>query len=120
MKIDAALTPLTRPPSGPAAPEEQKQAEPSKQIASRQQENYVQNSLKTAEMRLARGNDSLEISAAGQALLEQSLREQDRPHDPAEAARADRTADVEIARKAVEPGERTTPGEMPNLLVARK
>jgi hypothetical protein len=120
MKIDAALTPLTRPPSGPAAPEEKKQAEPSKQIASRQQESYVQNSLKTAEMRLARGNDSLEISAAGQALLEESLRDQDKPHDPAVTERADKTADAEITRKAAEPSTRTTPGEMPDLLVAKK
>ena len=120
MKIDAALTPLTRPPSGPTAPVEKKQAEPSNPLAARQQANYLQNSLKTPEMRLARGKDSLEISAAGQALLEQSLRELDRPHDPAESVRAEKAANAEIARKAVEPGEKTTPGEMPNLLVARK
>lgn len=120
MKIDAALTPLTRPPSGPPAPEEKKQAGPSNPLAARQQASYVQNSLKTPEMRLARGNDSLEISAAGLALLEQSLREQDRPHDPAEAVRADQTAIAEIARKAVEPGAKSAPGEMPDLLVAKK
>jgi hypothetical protein len=120
MKIDAAVTPLTRAPSGPAAPEEKKQAGPSSPLASRQQENYVQNSLKTAEMLLARGNDSLEISAAGQALLEESLRDQDKPHDPAVTERADKTADAEITRKAAEPSARTTPGEMPDLLVAKK
>lgn len=120
MKIDAALTPLTRPPSGPAAPEEKKQAGPLNQLATRQQESYVQNSMKTAEMRLARGNDSLEISAAGQALLEESLRDQDKPHDPAVTERADKTADAEITRQAVEPGAKATPGEMPDLLVAKK
>jgi hypothetical protein len=71
-------------------------------------------------MRLARGNDSLEISAAGQALLEESLRDQDKPHDPAVTERADKTADAEITRKTAEPSARATPGEMPDLLVAKK
>ncbi len=120
MKIDAALTPLARPPSSPAAPEEKKQAGPSNPLAARQQEGYVQKYQKTAEMRLARGNDSLEISAAGQALLEESLSNQDKPHGPAVTERADKTANAEITRKTAEPGVKTTPGQMPDLLVAKK
>ncbi|MHB8077741.1 MAG: hypothetical protein ACYDIE_00620 [Candidatus Krumholzibacteriia bacterium] len=120
MKIDPALTPLTRPPSGPTAAEEKKQAGATNVLADRQRASYVQNALKTPEMRLARGNDSLEISAAGQALLEKSLREKDQPHDPAEAARADKAAVAENTRKAADPAAQATPGEMPNLLVAKK
>lgn len=119
MKIDTTLTPLTRPQPG-SVDSEDKKAGPTRVLAERQKASYVQNALKTPEMRLARGNDSLEISAAGRALLEESLREKDRPHDPAESVRADKTADALIARKAVEPGNQTTPGEMPNLLVAKK
>lgn len=120
MKIDTTLTTLTRPPSSPLAPEEKKQAGPASVLSDRQKASYVQEALRTPEMRLARGNDSLEISAAGRALLEESLREKDRPHDPAESARADRTANAESARNASEPGGMPQPGELPNLLVARK
>lgn len=120
MKIDAALTPLTRTPTGPAAPEEKKQAGAPNMLAERQRASYVQNSLKTPEMRLARGNDSLEISAAGRALLEESLREKDKSHDPAEALRADKAAATENARQTAAPDDKLTPGELPNLLVAKK
>jgi len=119
MKIDTSLTPQTRPQTGPTPSEEKKQPGAMNVLADRQKATYVQNALKTPEMRLARGNDSLEISAAGRALLEESLRDKDRPHDPAEAARAERSAEAQVARKA-EPDKPAVPGEMPNLLVAKK
>jgi hypothetical protein len=113
MKIDNSQLPQAR-AADPTLTAERKQVQGPDLLAAKQNTPASEKMRSSPELRIARGGDSLEISAAGRALLEESLRQQAKPADVArKAAQEARTGKTEAQTEK-------PPGEVPNLLLARK
>ena len=110
MMIDTTRT-LPAPAATPARGSDRKQVAAPDPLTADRKADAARRGVGTPQLRAARGGDSLEISAAGRRLLEESLR----PHaDPQAAARKARAEALQARPPAQED---KPPGEVPGLLV---
>jgi hypothetical protein len=96
----------------PALQKEGTQVRKTDLLAANSQTSPASKMQTSPELRIARGGDSLEISSAGRALLEESLKQRSNPLAAAKAAQQDAAEGKASEEKSA--------ADVPSLLVAKK